>query len=149
MKVSKKAYYGLRAALALAHIDRALSIHALAKSEHLPEEYLEKILQTLRRAGIVEATKGAAGGYTLTRSAREISAWDILRVLDGPLKTYLPPVTGSLPCLQVSHCQTNEVLRKLENEIEKTLLNITLETLLPKTTMKALNIKVATKNIRG
>ena len=71
MKVSKKAYYGLRAAIALAQSSRALSIHALAESEHLPEDYLEKILQMLRKAGLVEATKGVAGGYALARSAKE------------------------------------------------------------------------------
>lgn len=126
MKVSKKAYYGLRAAIALAQTEKALSIHALSESEHLPEDYLEKILQTLRKAGIVEATKGVAGGYTLARSAKETSAWDILRVLDGPLETFTPK-TGTLPCLQVSHCQTNQVWRTLEEKIEETLSDISLE----------------------
>ncbi len=127
MKVSKKAYYGLRAAIALARSDRALSIHALAESEHLPEDYLEKILQALRKAGLVEATKGVAGGYKLSRASKAVSAWDILQVLDGPLATFTPPVKGSLPCLQVSHCQTNQVWRTLEEKIEETLSGISLE----------------------
>lgn len=127
MKVSKKAYYGLRATIALAQSDRALSIHALAESEHLPEDYLEKILQALRKAGIVEATKGVTGGYALARSAKETSAWDILRVLDGPIELFMPPVRGALPCLQVSHCQTNQVWRTLEDKIEETLSEISLE----------------------
>ncbi len=129
MKVSKKAYYGLRAAIALAQSDRALSIHALAEAEHLPEDYLEKILQTLRKAGLVEATKGVAGGYMLARSRKNTSAWDILRVLDGPLETFTPTVKGSLPCLQVSHCQTNQVWRTLEAKIEETLSGISLDQL--------------------
>lgn len=127
MKVSKKAYYGLRAAIALARSDRALSIHALAESERLPEDYLEKILQSLRKAGIVEATKGVSGGYALARNAKDTSAWDILRVLDGPIEMFRPPVKGSLPCLQVSHCQTNQVWRTLEDKIEETLSRISLE----------------------
>ncbi len=127
MKVSKKAYYGLRAAIALVQAGRPLSIRALAESEHLPEDYLEKILQALRKAGLVVATKGVAGGYALTHSARETSVWDILRVLDGPLETFLPPASGTLPCLQVSHCQTNQVWRTLEEKIEETLSGISLE----------------------
>ncbi len=127
MKVSKKAYYGLRATIALAQSGKALSIRALAESEHLPEDYLEKILQILRKAGLVEATKGVTGGYALARSARDTSAWDILRVLDGPIEMFTPPVKGTLPCLQVSHCQTNQVWRTLEEKIEETLSGISLE----------------------
>lgn len=127
MKVSKKAYYGLRAAIALAGSDQALSIRTLAKAEQLPEDYLEKILQALRKAGLVEATKGVTGGYRLSRTSKEVSAWDILQVLDGPLETFLPPKSGTLPCLQVSHCQTNQVWRTLEEKIEETLSGISLE----------------------
>jgi Rrf2 family transcriptional regulator, iron-sulfur cluster assembly transcription factor len=129
MKISKKAYYGLRAVLALTHAKKPLSIHALAELEQLPEDYTEKILQTLRRAGIVEATKGASGGYTLSRPAEEIHVWDILSVLDGPVKTFASPVKGTLPCFQVSHCQTNEVWRTLEKKIEETLSDISLAAL--------------------
>lgn len=129
MKVSRKAYYGLRAVIALTHAGRSLSIHALAESEHLPEDYLEKILQTLRKAGIVEAMKGTSGGYALVRSAGDINVWDILSVLDGGVTLFDPPVKGSLPCFQVSHCQTNQVWRSLEEKIKETLSDISLEQL--------------------
>lgn len=130
MKVSKKAYYGLRAVLTLAQAQEPLSIHSIAEREHLPEDYLEKIFQTLRRGGIVEAKKGTAGGYTLAKTIKELSTWDILRVLDGPIKMFTPPVKGELPCLQVSHCQTNQVWRVLEEKIEQTLSEITLKNIL-------------------
>ena len=130
MKVSKKAYYGLRAVLTLAQTEKPLSIHTLAETEHLPEEYLEKILQQLRRAGLVEAKKGTSGGYSLVRRAKDLNVWDILRELDGPIQMFMPPVKGSLPCLQVSHCQSNQVWRTLEQEIEKTLTDLTLDKVL-------------------
>lgn len=132
MKISKKSYYGLRAVLHLAQSDKPLSIHALAEAEHLPQDYLEKILQSLRRAQLVEAKKGTTGGYSLARSSKEINAWEILRALDGPIKTFATPVKGELPCFQPSHCQTNEVWRKLETEIESTLSRITIKSLIPK-----------------
>lgn len=131
MKISKKAYYGLRAALALAQTTEPLSIHDLAETEHLPQDYLEKILQSLRRAGLVEAKKGATGGYSLARGSALINVWEILSVLDGPIKTFVPPIKGTLPCFQPSHCQTNEVWRKLEAEIESSLSTITLQSLIP------------------
>lgn len=130
MKVSKKAYYGLRAVLTLAQAKEPLSIHTIAETEHLPEDYLEKILQALRRGRIVEAKKGTTGGYTLAKPIEKLSTWDILRVLDGPIKMFVPPVKGELPCLQVSHCQTNQVWRVLEEKIEQTLSDITLQSIL-------------------
>ncbi|MBI2439010.1 MAG: Rrf2 family transcriptional regulator [Candidatus Moranbacteria bacterium] len=130
MKLSKKTYYGLRAILTLAQAKTSLSIHAIAKKEHLPEDYLEKIFQKLRKAGIVEAKKGVEGGYLLARPAQKISAWDVIRELDGPLRTFSLFTRGELPCLNVSHCQTNEVLRKFENEIERSLSKITLASLI-------------------
>jgi len=133
MKVSRKAYYGLRAVLALAQSAKALSIHTLATSENLPEDYLEKILQNLRRAEIVKAKKGTTGGYILARAKQEICVWDVLYALDGPMKIF-SPTKGDLPCLHVSHCQTNQVWRTLEKEIEKTLSNITIEQLTPRNT---------------
>lgn len=132
MKVSKKAYYGLRAALALAQAEKPLSIHTLAETEHLPEDYLEKIVQELRKAGLVEAKKGTSGGYSLALPAKMISAWQVLATLDGPIKTFATPQKGTLPCFQPSHCQTNEVWRRLEMEIEGSLSKVTLESLIPK-----------------
>lgn len=134
MKVSKKSYYGLRAILALAQAKKPLSIHALAEAEHLPEDYLEKIVQQLRRAGLVEAKKGVAGGYSLAKPAKTITVWEIQKVLDGPLKLSTPLVKGTLPCFQPSHCQTSEVWRTLETEMEKSLSHITLYSLIPKNT---------------
>jgi Rrf2 family protein len=129
MKVSKKAYYGLRAVSSLACSEKAVSAHDLASSEHIPENFLEKILQKLRLAGIVESKKGVEGGYALACPAKSISVWDILSSLDGPIKPFSPPVKNALPCAIISHCQTNEVWRTLEKEIEKTLSKITLDTL--------------------
>lgn len=134
MKISKKAYYGLRAVLTLTQSAKPLSIHAIAEAEHLPEDYLEKILQVLRRGGIVEAKKGVTGGYVLAKPADKLSTWDIIRVLDGPMKMFTPPVKGTLPCLQVSHCQTNQVWRVLEEKIEHTLSDMTLASLLKTST---------------
>lgn len=130
MKISKKAYYGLRAVLALAQAKEPISIHSIAESEHLPEDYLEKILQALRRGKIVEAKKGTAGGYVLARPIETISTWDILKILDGPIHMFMSPRKGELPCLQVSHCQSNQVWRVLEEKIEQTLSHITLDTIL-------------------
>ncbi|NTW13530.1 MAG: Rrf2 family transcriptional regulator [Candidatus Moranbacteria bacterium] len=128
MKISKKAYYGLRATVSLAEAGGPVSARELAERERIPEDFLEKILQKLRKAGIVESTKGVEGGYALTR--KTVSAWDILKALDGPVRTFSSPGgKGTLPCDFPSHCQTNDVLRRLEDAIEKTLSGMTIEKL--------------------
>ncbi len=125
MKISKKAYYGLRAAVSLAEADGPISARELAEHERIPEDFLEKILQKLRKAGIVESTKGVEGGYALSRN--DVSVWEILKSLDGPVRTFSSPGgKGTLPCDFPSHCQTNDVLRRLEVEIEKTLSGMTI-----------------------
>jgi Rrf2 family protein len=126
MKLSKKAYYGLRASLALLNAKEPLSIHLLAEQEHIPEDYLEKILQELRRKGVLTSKRGTAGGYTL--ATQNPSAWDIVSALDGPLKMY-PALKGTLPCYQETHCQTNALFRTLEDSFENTLKNISLNSL--------------------
>ncbi len=127
MKLSKKAYYGLRAALALSKAQKPLSIHALAEREHISEDYLEKILQELRRKGVVTAKRGTAGGYTLTNN--NLAAWDVISALDGPFKMYAPTVKGALPCFQETHCQANALFRALEDSVEETLKDIPLSSL--------------------
>ena len=127
MKLSKKAYYGLRAALALSKAQKPLSIHTLAEAESIPEDYLEKILQALRKQGVVSATRGTTGGYQLTH--KNTTAFDIVTALEGPLKIYAPLDTGKLPCFQITHCQTNSIFRSLESNLETTLKNISLASL--------------------
>lgn len=130
MKLSRKTYYGLRACLALAQTKDFLSIQALSEQENIPFGYLEKILQTLRKKGVVEAKKGTTGGYSLTSTPAHTSVWAIIEALEGPLKTFPAAEDGKLLCLHVSHCQTNEVLRTLDKAIENSLSHISLTNLL-------------------
>jgi len=127
MKLSKKAYYGLRASLALAKAKTPLSSHAIAEVEGISETNLEKILQALRKHNVVEAARGTKGGYILTGS--HISAWDVISALEGPLTIYPSFTKGVLPCLQPTHCQTNTIFRDLEENIESTLQRINLHQL--------------------
>lgn len=129
MKISKKAYYGLRAMVSLAQSGQARSIHSLAEEEGLPEDYLEKIVQGLRKAGLVEATKGQKGGYTLALKPDLITAGHILSTLDGPLVPF-PCSSGGGACSQESSCATSNVWKRLNMALEDTLDSITLAELI-------------------
>src|SRR3981081_1926063 len=86
MKVSTRVHYGLRAMTELARSyreDRLLAISEIARNEDLPLSYLEQLVGELRRAGLVEGTRGVHGGYRLARAPEAITVGDINRVLEG------------------------------------------------------------------
>ena len=86
MKVSTRVHYGLRAMTELARSyreDRLLSIAEIARNEALPLAYLEQLVGELRRAGLVEGTRGVRGGYRLARDPRAITVGEVYRVLEG------------------------------------------------------------------
>ena len=87
LKLTKKADYGLIAMRHLAeHADLgACSAKDLAEMYSIPQEALAKILQRLTKAGLLVSQYGTNGGYTLARDPRRISAFEVIRAIDGPL----------------------------------------------------------------
>ncbi len=63
-----------------------VSLHAVAVREQLPEAYLEQLVASLRKAGLVLGKRGAGGGYTLARDPEAITAGAIVRALEGPIE---------------------------------------------------------------
>lgn len=60
-------------------------LKSVAERHDLSEHYLEQLIAPLRNAGLVRSTRGAYGGYKLAKSPEEISAGDVIRVLEGPI----------------------------------------------------------------
>jgi Rrf2 family protein len=86
VRTTAKADYAVRAAIELAAGgDGPVSTERIAEAQGIPANFLENILVDLRRAGVVESRRGAAGGYLLARPATEISIADVIRAVEGPL----------------------------------------------------------------
>ena len=86
MRVSAKADYALRAAIELAAAgDGPVKGERIAHSQGIPLKFLENILVELKHAGLVQAQRGAEGGYTLSQPPRDVTIGQILRAVDGPL----------------------------------------------------------------
>ena len=87
MRTTAKADYAVRAAVELAAVGTGDPVKAeqIAEAQSIPLNFLENILAELRRAGIVESRRGAAGGYLLARPAEEITLADVIRAVEGPL----------------------------------------------------------------
>ena len=80
-----KAEYGVRLLIELGRNEQSspVSLKALAEGEGLPLAYLERIVALLKKAGLVEATRGAHGGYRLARPATEIRMDEAVLALEG------------------------------------------------------------------
>ena len=89
MRLSKKGMYALRVLPHLAEAfrngRRALSVAELARRESVPPKYLEQILLTLRKQGILVSERGKEGGYALRNAPEQITLGDIIRAVDGRL----------------------------------------------------------------
>jgi Rrf2 family protein len=126
MRTTAKADYAVRAAIELAaHGDSPTSAERLAEAQQIPVNFLENILLDLRRAGIVESRRGAAGGYLLARPAKEIVIADVVRAVEGPLAS----VRGISPdALEYdgSATQLRDVWVALRSAVRSVLEHVTL-----------------------
>ncbi|MGC9224652.1 MAG: RrF2 family transcriptional regulator [Terracidiphilus sp.] len=86
-RLTKKAGYGLMALKYIAAYAGGGSLRAreIAEAYNIPPQLLAKSLQRLAKAGIVRSQAGIKGGYSLSRPPQQISAFDIVRAIDGPL----------------------------------------------------------------
>jgi Rrf2 family transcriptional regulator, cysteine metabolism repressor len=82
-----KAEYGVRLLIELGRQPQRqpVSLKSIADAEGLPLAYLERIVALLRRAGLVESTRGAHGGYQLARSPEDIAMHEVVLALEGTL----------------------------------------------------------------
>lgn len=87
MKISTKGRYGLTIMIALAKKDGEgpTSLKSIANDHNLSEHYLEQLIAPLRNATLVKSVRGAYGGYMLAKNSADITAGDIIRVLEGPI----------------------------------------------------------------
>jgi Rrf2 family protein len=124
LKLTKKADYGLIAVKHLAELGPRGSCSAkdIAEAYRIPAEALAKILQKLAKSKLLVSHHGTNGGYALAMEARQISALQVIRAIDGPLfiTSCLPHETGG--CEQSGCCTVREPLRQV-NESIKALLD--------------------------
>lgn len=130
MKVSTKTYYGMRALARLAKQGAPLSVRKISESEELPLEYLEKIFQSLKRAGIVMSKRGSGGGYALAHHANDITLHDIFAELEGSFFTF--PCFRKEGCSKEKTCNTKDVWDTINKSIDAKLESITLADIIRK-----------------
>lgn len=96
MRVSAKADYAVRAAIALAAGASAgapLTGEAISTAQSIPLPFLQNIFAEMRHAGLVNSKRGIDGGHWLARPADDVTVADVIRAVDGPLAS----VRGETP----------------------------------------------------
>ncbi len=108
------------------HADRgACSAKDVADSYRIPQELLAKILQRLVKSGLLKSQHGTHGGYVLARDAKSITAYEVIRAIDGPL-FITSCVTIHGDCEQSDLCTIREPLKKVNQGIEDVLRSISI-----------------------
>ena len=123
MRITKRGLYALEAMMMLARYPkRVVKISDIASSEDIPPKFLELILLDLKRARLVESSRGVNGGYALKRAASKIPLGEIIRTIDGPLAPLGDAETLSrLVRLDKKHSPLYEVFLAVRNATAKIL----------------------------
>ncbi len=132
LRVSTKGEYGVRIMVDLArHYDgRARSLTDISLAETLPLAYLEQLVKLLRESDppLVASTRGAHGGYKLTRSPTQITMGEIVRVLEGPIAPMICATEGEMSqvCNYLDSCKTKYLWARVRDAVAQTLDSMTL-----------------------
>lgn len=144
MKLSKEGEYALRAVMELSrhYKDGVMQIKEIAKNQKIPVKFLEQILLSLNKMGLLLSKRGAGGGYQLRRPPKAITLGEVVRIVDGPLaplgcvsKTAYIECIG---CPEGDICWLQDVMFDVRNAIAKILDNITFRDILFKEQKKGL-----------
>lgn len=129
MKLSTKGRYGLKATvdIAMEYGKSRLSVNQLAVKQGISEAYLEQLIASLKKAGILESARGSSGGYTLSRPPEEISVGEVLRALEGTTALIDCVGTNGTDCGNVCSCSARPLWLKLQMRIDDVLNTTTIK----------------------
>ena len=136
--LSKKSQYAFNALTYLAekYNQGPVLISDISKHRAIPLKFLENILLELKKAGILDSTKGKGGGYFLRKAPSEIKVANVIRLVNGPI--------AMLPCVSLyfyerckncdeQHCGLHDMMIEVRDATLNILENRTLSDLLVKT----------------
>ncbi len=132
MRVSTRSDYGLRALIELAgHYGQGpLQSSEIALRRHIPEQYLDQLLTSLRKAGFIRSVRGPSGGHELVRPPTEICVRDVIGALEGTLSPVAwldetPELTD-----HPHHCGQREIWERIRDATSEILASYSVSDLL-------------------
>jgi Rrf2 family protein len=130
MQIPRRVDYGLRAIIYLStqEPEKCCSIAEIARQQNVPRKFLEKIIQDLMRRGLIKSKRGSCGGYTLARSPDEISFYDVIEALEGPIAVNAC-MDDELSCDQLPRCAMVGVWSEIQQKVTEVFTRTTLANL--------------------
>lgn len=132
LRVSTRGEYGVRLMVDLArhYGDKARSLTEISQAEglELKLQYLEQLVKSLREHRLVESTRGAHGGYRLSRPPEQIHMGEVLRALEGPIAPMICATEGDMDiiCDRLDGCSTKYLWGHVREAISAVLDAMTL-----------------------
>ena len=134
MRFTTRTEYGLLCMVYMAkHSDtKWISIKEMSVKENYPLAYIEKILQPLKKAGLLESQQGNHGGYALARDPSRITLKDIIEALEGGTFDVFckPEVREDIVCTHFCLCGVKPIWRKTKKLLDDFFGSVTLEMLM-------------------
>ena len=132
MNITTKGRYALRIMLDLAAQEEGefISLKSIAERQGISMKYLEAIVGSLKKAGLVDSSRGKEGGYRLDRPAEDYDVYEILQCLEDNLAPVSCIRDGSVQCDNAAHCLTLPMWQELDGLIAAYLRGVTLRDLL-------------------
>ncbi len=126
MKLTTKGKYGLYAMLYLArHEGEGPQSLSSMESLGVQPDYLEQLLGTLRRGGLVTTVRGAQGGYQLSRPSEQITVGDVITATEGPVNLS-ECLSDEESCVRSNTCVSRRAWSYLSRQINRVLDSVTL-----------------------
>lgn len=131
MKISTKGRYALRLLLDLAMNESGepIRLKEVAERQGISDKYLEQIIATLNKGGVVKSTRGAQGGYSLKKTPSEYTVGMILRLMEGSLAPVECVEEGDAVCDRCDGCATMKLWAKVNDAVNAVVDGVTLQDL--------------------
>ena len=109
--------------------EKSIGIKRIAELHGITETYLSKIFAKLCRAHIVTSIPGVKGGYALARNAEDISFWDIIEAVEGPIAMTACTHHDRHDCAMEGHCPVQPHWQVVNNAVRGALAGVSLTSL--------------------
>lgn len=122
LNISERVNIAIHALAYIAAAGKNASVKRMAEDLQVSETYLAKVLQPLVKEGFIDSKRGAKGGFTLAKKPEDISAFDLLTVIEGPLPTNA--CLFAHPICEDKHCGFRLLTADVRTMIEQSLRKI-------------------------
>lgn len=133
MRITREVDYAFRiTAYLAAHEGEVIGAPKIAADESVPERFTLRILRKLNLAGITEAKRGATGGYKLKKNKEDITLYDVIVAVDGPIVVNRCLYTDEPYCNKnedghYGHCKFHGKLSLIQHNVIKMFKDSTID----------------------